>query len=79
MFGLVNDPFFLLLANSSNRAVGGFCMAHHFVDKMISHLSDSYHADIMFCFFQMSSLPRRAKVKVQTVVSKDEFSSFSEL
>uniref|UniRef100_A0A8C9BRV3 S1 RNA-binding domain-containing protein 1 n=1 Tax=Phocoena sinus TaxID=42100 RepID=A0A8C9BRV3_PHOSS len=27
----------------------------------------------------MSSLPRRAKVKVQTVVSKDEFSSFSEL
>uniref|UniRef100_A0A452QY17 S1 RNA-binding domain-containing protein 1 n=1 Tax=Ursus americanus TaxID=9643 RepID=A0A452QY17_URSAM len=33
----------------------------------------------MFCFFQMSSLPRRAKVKVQTVVSKDEFSSLSEL
>ncbi|XP_061066570.1 S1 RNA-binding domain-containing protein 1 [Eubalaena glacialis] len=28
---------------------------------------------------KMSSLPRRAKVKVQTVVSKDEFSSFSEL
>uniref|UniRef100_A0A452QXT1 S1 RNA-binding domain-containing protein 1 n=1 Tax=Ursus americanus TaxID=9643 RepID=A0A452QXT1_URSAM len=27
----------------------------------------------------MSSLPRRAKVKVQTVVSKDEFSSLSEL
>ncbi|XP_054423018.1 S1 RNA-binding domain-containing protein 1 [Pteronotus mesoamericanus] len=27
----------------------------------------------------MSSLPRRAKVKVQTAVSKDEFSSFSEL
>ncbi|XP_077605410.1 S1 RNA-binding domain-containing protein 1 isoform X1 [Crocuta crocuta] len=28
---------------------------------------------------KMSSLPRRAKVKVQTVVPKDEFSSFSEL
>uniref|UniRef100_A0A4X1SJZ0 S1 RNA-binding domain-containing protein 1 n=1 Tax=Sus scrofa TaxID=9823 RepID=A0A4X1SJZ0_PIG len=28
---------------------------------------------------KMSSLPRRAKVKVQTVVSKDEFSSLSEL
>uniref|UniRef100_A0A8C6DET7 S1 RNA-binding domain-containing protein 1 n=1 Tax=Moschus moschiferus TaxID=68415 RepID=A0A8C6DET7_MOSMO len=27
----------------------------------------------------MSSLPRRAKTKVQTVISKDEFSSFSEL
>nr|KAF6430335.1 S1 RNA binding domain 1 [Molossus molossus] len=27
----------------------------------------------------MSSLPRRAKVKVQTAVSKDEFDSFSEL
>ncbi|KAF4016272.1 hypothetical protein G4228_007597 [Cervus hanglu yarkandensis] len=27
----------------------------------------------------MSSLPRRAKAKVQTVISKDEFSSFSEL
>ncbi|XP_037382780.2 S1 RNA-binding domain-containing protein 1-like [Talpa occidentalis] len=27
----------------------------------------------------MSTLPRRAKVKVQTVESKDEFSSFSEL
>ncbi|XP_057165196.1 S1 RNA-binding domain-containing protein 1 isoform X4 [Ursus arctos] len=31
------------------------------------------------CATQMSSLPRRAKVKVQTVVSKDEFSSLSEL
>ena len=28
---------------------------------------------------KMSSLPRRAKAKVQTVISKDEFSSFSEL
>uniref|UniRef100_A0A8C0LKU5 S1 RNA binding domain 1 n=1 Tax=Canis lupus dingo TaxID=286419 RepID=A0A8C0LKU5_CANLU len=46
---------------------------------VISHSGDSGHADFMFCFFQMSSLPRRAKVKVQAVVSKDEFSSLSEL
>lgn len=43
---------------------------------MISH---SNHADFMFYFFQMSSLPRKAKIKVQTAIYKDEFSSFSEL
>uniref|UniRef100_A0A8C0WAR3 YqgF/RNase H-like domain-containing protein n=1 Tax=Castor canadensis TaxID=51338 RepID=A0A8C0WAR3_CASCN len=33
----------------------------------------------MFHFFQMSSLLRRAKTQVQTTISKDEFSYFSEL
>ena len=68
------------MAFSSSRAIGVVVLhGTSFCRQSISHAGDSNHADFMFCFFQMSSLPRRAKVRVQTAESKDEFSSLSEL
>lgn len=76
----LNDPSLPLplptTAFSNCRAIGVLVLQ---IKEVISHSGGSNHADFMFYFFQMSSLPRRAKLKVQTAVPIDEFSSFSEL